>query len=148
MDLMQIRRGLLAQMAQSGANFVKGTFTVPSDASTPFTFDFGKSFEKYLFYIEISDEGKEDIIEETYAGRRAYAFTGNYPNAKLSEQITNPYNGIAYNYASSNQTPNYSQVNFNLTDHSITYTCGAFSANNASMFIKGYTYNYYIVEIK
>lgn len=44
----------MTQMA-SGADFVKGTFTVPNDVAT-YTINFGKTYSKYLYMVEMTDE--------------------------------------------------------------------------------------------
>lgn len=135
------------QMAQNGADYVKGEFTIPSDASSPYTLNFGKTFSKYLFFIELADESKSVIMNSSLAGRRAYTHLGKYPN-NMFNNIENTNNTIVNNYAPSLDTVGYTQATFTCTDSSISYTCGAVTTNNNDMLIKGCKYNYYVVEIK
>ena len=68
MDVMGLRRMVMAQMA-SGAQFVKGTFTVP-DSGSSYTINFGKTFSSYLYVIEMSDLSKQSLIQTDVDGCR------------------------------------------------------------------------------
>lgn len=76
MDVMELRRMVMGQMA-SGARFVKGTYTVPSSGTAKL--EFGKAFNKYMFFIEMADESKTILMNSGETGNRTFAVIGCYP---------------------------------------------------------------------
>ena len=152
MDLMSIRRkmmGVIAQMA-NGADFVKGTFTVPSDASSPYIVSLGKTFDKYLFYIEMTDEDKETLTGLTsITGQRGYGFVGKYPDFEINEQTDNQ-GTLAHTIAPSTGNASRTSANFNQygTSTQLGLICGGINTNASGRIYQGYSYNYYVVEIK
>lgn len=149
---MSIRRkmmGVIAQMA-NGADFVKGTFTVPSDASSPYIVSFGKTFEKYLFYVEMIDEDKETLTGLTsISGQRGYGFVGMYPDFEINEQKDNQ-SALVHTIAPSTGTASRTSANFNQYGSStqLGLICGNISTNASGRVYQGYSYKYYVVEIK
>lgn len=140
----------MAQMA-SGANFVKGTFTVPDDAYGDFVVPFGKSFSKYLFFIEMTPESKTKLLNEsTITSNRYYALIGMYPYPTVSNGTTYPNATMAYRIipstGESTSPANTSAIVTRLDSTSITFLARGIS--NAAVVYQGYSYNYYIVEIK
>ena len=137
----------MAQMA-SGAQFIKGSFTVPSDSGSIYTLNFGKSFNKYLIFIEATAESKTQIINSGYSGNRTFGYVGFYPCIEINN-TTDEYNTMAQTINPS--TGVLSAGGFKgttMTNSSFTYV--AVSLNSAGSFylLQGLTYNYYIVEIK
>ena len=145
MDMMTIRRMVMAQMA-SGAQYVSGSFTVPNDGSS-YTISFGKTFSKYIFYIEATDDTKTALLNSGLSASRAYMFIGSYPKTAVNNvennytcayQRVNPSNGTVDMAVNSGAT---------LTSTSINIGTGLFTSG-AFYLYKGYSYNYFVCEIK
>ena len=152
MDVMQIRRlliGMIAGGGNVGADFVKGTFTVPSDASS-FTLNFGKTFSKYLFFIEMTESSKEDMLVDTsLSGRRAYSFVGEYPKTVVNDKTNNIV--FVYTYVPSTESVSSTTTvatTFVQTESSITNACYPISSNVQTTFVRDASYNYFVVEIQ
>ena len=136
----------MAQMA-SGADFVKGTFT--TDASSPFTLSFGKTFSKYLYYIEMTDESKAALHNSGQTSAKMYACLGIYPKNKFNGNDY-PYNAYAsyrVNPSTDEMSLSTSSAASDIDESSITLYNNALSGG-ANALYQGYSYNYYIVEIK
>lgn len=144
MDVMsrrEIMGKVLAGMA-SGARFVKGTYTIPDNGS--FVINFGKTFSKYLFYIEMTDESKAALIDTGKTSSRTFAAFGVYPEMEIGNVIGNSNLG-------SRITPSskaLSEGHFSATKSSNSIELPTGGTGNSNVFYWGYTYNYYIVEIK
>lgn len=134
-------------MAHLGANFIKGSFTVPSDAGSAYTLNFGKAFSKYLFFIEIDDESKTELYNTSLVGRRAYTFLGKYPAPKINS-IDNPTVCFCHTYIPSTGALSTSSANVTLANNSITFPCIGTSSNNQGAVIKELTYNYFVCEME
>ena len=147
--MMEVRRtmmGVIAQMA-SGAKFVKGTFTVPNDNSSSYTINFGQSFDKYMFYVEMTEDSKTDLLGTEIDGSRAFMLFGTSitPNCK---GYTYNNNFLAYRVNPSTKATSYSGNNPKGIDNSsMSLPSYDVSASATNALFKGYTYNYYIVEI-
>lgn len=143
---MSIRRGLMAQMA-SGANFVKGTFTVPSIGSS-YTLNFGKTFSKYMFFIEMTNDSKTALLQIGATSARAFFVEGIYPSPSVNNvQGTNVT--LVCRVTPSTGEITYGQNNIfikGIDDTHIDFAAGG--TGNTNAFYNGYSYNYYIVEIK
>lgn len=150
MDVMDMRRRLMMQMT-SGAQFIKGTFTVPNNA-TSYTIEFGKTFGKYLFLIEMDDASKTALLATDIDGNKPYALNGIYPIPSINNTVpssvytfqrVNPSTGTA----SSTSGSGFISTNPSPSSTQITLVCDAITATTSRAY-RGYTYNYYIVEIK
>lgn len=130
----------------SGANVVNGTFTVPEDAASPYIFNIGKKLDKYIFFIEATDESKELLLDTSLAGRRAYSFVGNYPKTNIND-TDNSVDTFVYTYVPSTGVLSNATATVTLSDESISMPCIALTANNQGAVIKGFSYNYFIVEV-
>ena len=137
----------MAQMA-NGAQFVKGTITTDNNNST-YTINFGRTFNNYLFYIEMTDASKTALINygSTYA--KMYACCGMYPAPQIGE-ATIGQTMISRRYKASDGIVDSSAAGiYNIGNDFITLANTAVSSSsNPNGFMKGYSYNYYIVEIK
>ena len=129
-----------------GADFVKGTFTVPGAGET-YTLNFGKTFGKYLFFIEMTDDSKSTLLNTGITSARAFYVEGIYPKRSVNNVEAN--DAFIYRVAPStgviSSTYNGAIVS-NRGSTSLTLTTG--STSNTNVFFNGYSYNYYIVEIK
>ena len=146
MDLMAIRRGLMAQMA-SGADYAKGTFT--TDTAMTYTLSFGKTFSRYLYYIEMTDESKTALHNSGQSSAKMYACLGIYPKNKFNgnDFPANSYASYRVNPANDDMTLSTSASATAINESSITLGNTAISGGANSLY-RGYSYNYYIVEIK
>ena len=97
MDMMELRRMVMAQMA-SGARFVKGTITIP-DSGSFYEINIGKTFNKYIVYIEATEESKTQIINNTDNNSKSWALFEVYPRPKINGKtfgfLTGRYNPIS-----------------------------------------------------
>ena len=135
--------GLMA----SGAQFVKGTFTAPSSGS--YTLNFGKTFSKYLYIIEATDETKTAIVNSGASNYRPYCWIGSYPQPEINNKGS--YGGVTWTYNPS--TNGYANARYETTPNdftatSITLTTADITGSASYSLLRGCSYTYYIVEIK
>ena len=144
--LMEIRRGLMAQMA-NGAQFVKGTFTV-SDSGSSYTLNFGKTFSKYMYFVEMTDESKTAFISSGATAARIFCYVGIYPKREINNTSVNSNKLIVRLNPSTSETSASYSSSFTESSTSIVFATSSVTGSTANALYKGYTYNYYIVEIK
>ena len=146
--MMEIRRRLLeiAGGGDVGADFVKGTTTIGS--SNTHTISFGKTFSRYMYFIEMTDGAKADLISSGQTAAKMYACCGIYPSVPINNAA--PSNVLfAYRMnpnTSEKSTAAGSSVQ-SIDGSSITITSGQYSGGTNILY-RGLEYNYYIVEIK
>jgi len=135
----------MAQMA-SGAQFIKGSFTVPNDAST-YTINFGKSFSKYILFIEADSESKQAILDSGVNSSRAYAVLAIYPTMTIGGYSF--YKCIYNRIHPTNKSVSIDgNNNGNTYVNSVELPVAALTGSSSSRLFRGLTYDYYIVEIK
>ena len=151
MDMMEIRRGLLLQMASKGY-IKKGQFTVKSTGSEDerLYIDIGKTLEKYVVVIEMSEASKETLAGRTeITGQRIFEWIGIYPLMNIDNKtITNdafvgrmqPSTG-SVNASTSASIYLYSD-RFGLECYKLQ------EGGNAWGIYYGMTYNYWLLELK
>ena len=145
MDMMTLRRMVMTQMT-SGAQYIKGTFTIPSNGSGAYTIDFGKTFASYLFLIEMTDDSKTMLMNTGITSARTFAFIGTYPIPRINNSNDN-YVAMCKRVSPSTGECGATYIStMTCSSTSISNPCG--STNNANYFYRDYSYNYYIVEIK
>ena len=147
MDMMALRRMVMAQMA-SGANYANGTITIGADWYN-YVFQFGKTFNKYLYYFEMTDESKTALMNSgSTATDNTFALLGAYPTPNIDSTPATTYSMRTYvNVSNSTVARGTSTDGVQSCDPtSMTLQCRGLSTTTA--FYRGYTYNYYIVEIK
>ena len=146
MDLMEIRRnmmGVIAQMAK-GANFIKGTFTAPSGASS-YTLNFGKTFNKYIYLVEMTEESKTALVNSGITAIRAFAWVGIWPNVSINN-VAYASNSLYARYnPSTNETSGGVMSASSYSNSSITFAVS--NLTSITTLFEGYSYNYYIVEV-
>ena len=150
MDLMELRRMVLAQMAQGiqGANYAKGSFTTGTGSTHKL--DFGKTFSKYMYLIEMADASKTALMNSGQSSAKMYACFGMYPSAEFdsSHSANNNYCSCRINPSSSTIDYSTSTVPQAIDETSITFgNADAFSGSANSLY-RQQSYNYYVVEIK
>lgn len=150
MDLMGLRRMVMAQMSATiqGADYAKGTIT--TDTNGTYTLSFGKTFASYLYYIEMTDDSKTALKNTGHTSARMYACLGIYPKNKFDGNDY-PYNA----YAAYRVVPSTDEMSLSTSTQataidgsSISFTNVAATGSGANNLYRGYSYNYYIVEIK
>lgn len=149
MDVMSLRRGIMAAMAQ-GAKYVKGTFTIPLDADATYTVNFGETFSKYMYFVEMTDASIATLLSEPdISGDRVYAFNGIWPAPTINNNSVGDYTNC---YKVKPSTGDVSAVGTascltGITNSSISFRTGV-KNSGTYYFIKGYSFNCYVVEIK
>lgn len=145
MTVLEMRRMVMAQMA-AGAQFVKGSFTVPNDASK-YTINFGKSFSKYILFIEADSTSKQTILDSGINASRAYAVLAIYPTMTIGETSAHKY---VYNRIHTiNKTVTLDgNNNGDKSVNSVELPVAALTGSSTNGLFRGLTYGYYIVEIK
>lgn len=131
--------GLVASIS-AGAEYAKGTFTVPNEGSR-YTLNFGKTFSKYFFLLEVTDESMQSILNSGETAFRSFEVYGKYQkstNAHTTYVRVNPSTSVTDATVASNIGCEESDLYF--TPRIISY--------GANYIYQGLTYNYYIVEIK
>lgn len=132
----------MAQMA-SGADFAKGTFKVPNSGT--YTLNFGKTFNKYLYIVEMTDDSKTDLINTGVNASRSFAVIGVYPSMKIDN--TDGYSDLVSRINPSTKALSENHMgNVVHTTSSIQFPVG--STASANYLYYEYSYNYYIVEMK
>ena len=144
--MMYLGKDPVAIAKETGAQFVKGSFTVQSSGNTQ-TLNFGKTFDKYLIIIEAASESKQTIMDSGLTSARSFAFLGKYPGFQIGES-TNANQGMLCRVVpSTNVITDVFVTTWTFTQSSVTFpTIGLESGQNYLYY--GLTYNYYIVEIK
>lgn len=145
---MQLRRGLMMAMA-GGAQFVKGTFTVPSDSGNTYVLTFDKTFRKFLFCIEMTDESKTELLNTGINAAKLYSLFGLVPTSSIAtySPSVGSYGGYRINPSTKDTSSIYNSLSAS-DSTSITIPCSAISSAQTNVIYKEYSYNYYIVEIK
>lgn len=136
----------MAQMA-SGAQYIKGSFTVPNSGSS-YTLNFGKTFAKYLFIIEATDESKATMISSTtVSAAKLYCLVGSFPSPGINN--TPGVGKLANRYTPSTEALGSVGTKYNTCgESSIVFTVAPFETGGANYLYNEFSYNYYIVEIK
>lgn len=132
-------------VAVPGVKKLTGSFTVGSD-DTSYTISFGETISKYLFLIEMTDASKTTLSGSGNASPRSYAFTGMYPSPGVGNNA--PATCMTtFRLNASTSELSYSQTTLsNATTSSITISAVTLSGG-AQYLYRGYSYNYYIVEV-
>ena len=145
MDLMAIRRGLMAQMAK-GKDFVTGTFTAPSELGSK-KIEFGKKINRYLFIIEADDSSKTSIMNSAETGQKGFAYIGVYPNRVINNTDVAANTEVMRVVPSTGVASSTTTQGFTLTDEYIQVIVRDIATNNTTAFYYGLTYKYTIVSL-
>ena len=140
-----------AKGAGSGADYISGTFTVVDDA-TSYTIDFGKTFDRYLFLVEMDDASKTVLVATGIDGNKLYALSGIYPIPSINNTTPNAvyaFQRINPSTEAVSTTSGSGFINTSTPPSStqITLNCADVTAATSNAY-RGYTYHYYVVEIK
>ena len=146
--MMYLGKDPVAIAKETGAQFVKGTFTVPNDADS-YTIQFGKTISKYLFLIEMTDGSKSALINSGQSGLKTYSAQGIYPIPAINNVSPSNLAALYERYDPSNNDKSVSistSIITDIDDESITLYTRGYAYGTS--FYRGSSYNYYIVEIK
>ncbi len=138
--MMYLGKDAVAIAKETGARFVKGSFTVPNEGSSIFRLDFGKTFSKYILFIEADSTSKQTILDSGINASRAYALTAIYPTMQIGENT-------AYKYVYNRVHPVNKTVsvdgnnNGDLYGDYATITAASLSGTSTNGAFKGLTYN-------
>ena len=134
------------QMANA-KSVIRGQFTVPLDTGNKYTLQIGKTLSQYMFFVEATDESKQQLMELTINNAKMIGAMGCYParavnNVSLSPNYSmffrvNPTTGVLD--ATNNQTISYYDSYIEIYARSID--------SGAVQVYKGLTYNYVICEL-
>ena len=133
----------------TGAKFAKGSFTTPLNENT-YTLNFGETFSgDYLIVIEATDDTKTAILNANVNYKRAYGFIGKRNNFIINSS------SASTNYLIDRINPSSSEIDRVLSG-SPTYSDSSVTIGNydiafqyaTNCLFQGYSYNYYVVEIK
>lgn len=130
----------------NGAQFVKGSFTVPADADK-YMLNIGKTFEKYMFVIEADDTSKSTIINSGYDASKCYGILGIFPKFSINN-IVSAFNMVHARINPATSANALGSSNITNTTTEITLNCADLSGSSPNVVYSGLTYNYYIFEIK
>ena len=133
-------------MAQgSGADYVSGTFTVPENASS-YTLSFGKTFGKYIYLIELTDESKATMMSSGGTYARTYCYCGFYPKQTIDSQ-TYDITTLACRIQPSTGSTSNGAFTPTFSGSEITFNAVGVTDSGWSSLVKGLTYKYFIVAI-
>ena len=142
---MSLRRMVMAQMAQNGAEYLKGTITIPNDGSS-YTFNYGKSFGSYMIFLEMTDDSKTAVLNSGSTYARSYSYIGIYPRRSINNTPCESL--LAQRYNPSSSTSSYGALTGNqLGTSSLTLPAANITASGWDALVKGLTYNYVIVSL-
>lgn len=129
-----------------GAEVIKGSFTVPIDAST-YTLSFGKTVGSYIFQVEASAESKTAILNSGSTYARTIIWTGYYPQKSIGSNTFSdtilanriqPSTGTITNGIPSMPSCSDSEMTFSAVD---------MTASGWAYVVKGETYDYIIIPL-
>lgn len=150
MDMMEIRRGLLSQMANNGY-VKKGQFTLKATGTEGETFyiDIGKTLSKYVVVVEMSEESKEALAQRTeITGQRVFEWVGIYPYMRINnkESTTDALVGRIQPSANSVNVSTTSYINTSSTRFG--FSCYKLQEGGSAWGLYyGFTYNYWLLEL-
>ena len=138
----------VSEIQTTGKEFITGSFTVASNAQTH-RLSFGKTFNKYLAYIEMSDSSKTALINSGSTLYLGFAFVGSYPASSING-TSQEYKAISQYRPSSNNTSSSIPANgptfaSSYIENSVV-NVGSAQSTDTAKFLAGYTYNYCVVS--
>ena len=134
---------------RTGKDFVSGTFTVPNDAET-YRINFGKSFSRYLFIIEMTDDSKTTLINSGSSNSLTFLYFGIYPAPAFQKQGTPldaPYGHFRYRASSPSLTGTYSVYPKTKDETYIENAVAPIESGHFYKFLAGYSYNYVVISL-
>lgn len=132
-----------------GIEVVKGTFTVYPDqiVDNTYTINFGKTFSKYLYLIEMTEESKTTLLSSGQTSDRMYSCMGTYPIPQINN-ITPSYNFLSVRVKPSTSSTSVTAPSSSsgvATSSTITFPTS--NLNGANQLYRNYSYNYTIVSL-
>lgn len=147
MELMEIRRRLMMGMLK-GAEVIKGSFTVPANGVNNYKIEFGKSFDKYIYIIEMTEESKLQLMQTGINANKGYARLGIYQPFSIDSISPSKTTHLSFRCNPSEGTVMATTATANGIDSSsIAIAMGAVTTNSTNILYNGYSYNYTIVSL-
>ena len=135
-------------MAQ-GAEVIKGSFTVPADFTGTYTLNYGKAFSSYILLIDMAEELKEDLYDETsITAATTYFFTAIYPPQTVAEATDSGHAAITLTYNPSNGNFGTGQLGSTVyTGSSFAVSVRDLNGSGTTRLVKGFSYNYVLISL-
>lgn len=131
-----------------GAEVINGSFTVPANGTYNYTIEFGKSFNKYIYIIEMTEESKLQLMQTGIDANKGYARLGIYTPFSINGLSSPNTMHLSSRYNPSAETAMSTVATANGIDSSsITIANGPVTSNSANILYNGYSYNYTIVSL-
>ena len=134
-------------MAAKGLEVLKGTFTIQDN--TGYTIKFGKTFTKYFYFVEMTDESKTAFASSGISNTKAYSIAGIYPMPEISNKRPSNF-GVASRYTPSTDevgAATFAVNNVSTDGSQIKFPTASATGGGASNLYIEYSYNYIVVSL-
>ena len=130
----------------SGADYIKGSFTTGNTSGHRISF--GKTFSKYIYFVEMTEESKATLMASGQDAHKMVACCGIYPRVMVGDvPVVNGFASYRVNPTTSATSQSTSAALSSIDNTSIVLPNSAITGGSNSLY-RGYSYNYYVVEIK
>lgn len=131
-----------------GAEVIKGSFTVPLDTTGNYTISFGKSFDRYLYIVEMTEESKVALMQSGQDGNKTFARVGLFPVPAIGDIHSYNYSHMSCRINPATETPITTVAVMNgVTNSTIAIAIGDITAASTNHVYRGFSYNYTIVSL-
>lgn len=136
----------MAQMAK-GAEVIKGTHTASTNTGGG-AISFGKTINKYMFLIEMTEDSKTSLMGSGTNANRSYAFCGVFQTPKIGDLTITDRITVAYRVNPTSKAFSVSTTDALIaSDTSISNVVSNVASSGAHYFLNGFSYNYIIVSL-
>ena len=148
---MEIRRNMMGVIAQmgKGAEVITGTVQVPAQGTGNVIINFGKSFSRYLYVIEMTDSSKQVLMQSGYNSNKGYGRVGIYPTLEINDKSIGSTSHLSFRVNPAQETlVGTAATAIGIDESSIMIGQTDFYENaSANALYNGFTYNYTIVSL-
>ena len=131
-----------------GAEVLKGSFSVPADYTGNYIINFGKSFSRYIYIIEMTDESKTALAQTGENNNKTYARLGLYPPFEIEGLRPNNSSHMSTRINPSTQAIMSTVATTNgISSYAIAIATGDVTQTSANLLYLGYSYNYTIISL-
>ena len=144
MDGTSLRDLMLLCAGKGGGGSAALTGTFATNNASTYTFDFGKTLDRYFYLIEMTDDAKNALMQSGESSAKMYAMYGVYPMPAMGESAP------AANMISVRVNPSTSELSVSastsitISGSAITMSNNSFS-NGANVWYKNQTYKYTLI---
>ena len=148
-SLMERRREIMLMAMAQGAEVIKGSFTVPADFTGTYTLNYGKSFSSYILLIDMAEESKQDLYDETSINNTiSYFFTAINPPQTIVDKTDSGHAAITLTYNPSSGNFGTGQLGSTAyTDSSFAVYVRDLNGSGTTRLVKGFSYNYVLISL-